>query len=267
MNLKGKVVVVTGSTRGIGHAIALTAARAGATVVVCGRDADAVTAAVAALEQSGARASGIRADVSKAAELAALLAHADSTWGGIDVWINNAGLGAGWCPLPELSAATVFEVVAVNLGGTLEACRIVVPYLLHQGGGMIINLSGKGTDGSAQPKTTVYSATKTAVISLTRSLAAENRGRPISIHSFLPGMVRTDLFAEALTDPEMARTLDYVFRAVGVPLTVAAEECVKIMKQVPGKRSGKQYAVLRGRRLVRAVALLIWYRARGKIKA
>jgi len=266
MKLKDRVIVVTGGTRGIGRAIAEAAAREGGIVVVCGRDGSAVAATVAALKESGARASGIPADVSVAADLAALLAHADATWGRVDVWVNNAGLSAGWCALTELNAETVAAVAAVNLGGTLEACRIVIPYLLDRGGGVIINLSGKGAEGRAQPNTAVYSATKAAVASLTRSLAAENQGKPISINAFLPGMVRTDMFAESLDDPEMARTLDYVFRAVGVPVEVAADECVGIMTQLPGKVSGRQYSVLRGRRLMLAVARLIWYRVRRKIK-
>ena len=159
MQLKDKVVVVTGSTRGIGRAIAEACAREGASVVVCSRKAEAVDAAVNEMQKAGHRVSGIFCDVSSQADLERLLAHATTTWGRVHVWINNAGLSGGLRFLEEMGPEEIAEIVRVNVTGTMLACRLAIPYLLGQGGGVLINMSGKGWRGEASPHTAVYAAT------------------------------------------------------------------------------------------------------------
>ncbi len=270
MRLKGKVIVVTGSTRGIGRAIAEECAKDGARVVICSRQESAVKQTHEAFEQQGFKVSGIAVDVSAQSDLERLLQHAIETWGRVDVWINNAGLSGGYRPLQEMSPEEITNIVHVNLTATLQACRLIIPYFIQNGGGVVINISGKGGRGDASPFMTTYAATKAAVTSLTKSLAQENKAHPISIHSVVPGMVETDFYQDVKTSRELeasTQSLPYVLKAFGVPLDVAGRLVAGIAAQEPGKVTGKNYSALSGLRLIRGIALLMWYRATGKIKA
>jgi len=270
MKLKDRVIVITGSTRGIGRAIAEACAQEGARVVICSRQESAIKQTCQAFKQRGFNVSGLAVDVSLQGDLERLLNHAVETWGRVDVWINNAGLSGGYRPLHEMSPEEISSIVDVNLTATLKACRIIIPYFTQHEGGIVINMSGKGGRGDASPFMTTYAATKAAVTSLTKSLAQENKDHPISIHSVVPGMVETDFYQDVKTSPEVAasaQSLPYVLKAFGVPLDVVGPFVAQIAAQEPGKVTGKNYSVLRGLRLIRGIALLMWYRATGKIKA
>jgi len=268
MILADRVIVVTGSTRGIGRAIAEACAREGAAVVVNSRHQDAVRQATEALSGAGLRVSGLAADVSAPSGIERLLQHALDTWGRVDVWVNNAGLAQGMQPVAAMDPEEIARIVAVNLTGTLFACRLVIPYFVERGSGILLNLSGKGADGHASPYTAVYAATKAAVTSLTRSLAAENRAHPISIHAVIPGMVATDFYRDMKVTPgleERAASLPYVLDALAVPLDVVGRRFVEIAAQQPGRSTGKVYNLFGGGRLVRGMVKLIGYRLTGKI--
>lgn len=250
MKLESKVIVITGATGGVGLGTAMVAAREGGTVVICGRQAETVAATVAALKATGARASGIRADVSVPDDLAALLAHAETTWGRIDIWINNAGVGTGTGPLIDLSAEDIARTVATNVTGTAEACRIVIPYLLKQGRGLLCNTAGRGADGSPQGGAAIYSATKAAVLSLTKSLAEENLGQPISIHAISPGLVMSGLHASRLDEkknPELAAHTREVLARFGTPPEKVGEYFVEVAAQEPGRLTGYFYRMSAGK--------------------
>ena len=270
MRLKEKVVTVTGSTRGIGRAIAEACAREGARVVICSRDEAAVKLATGELSQEGFEVSGLAVDVSTVSDLDKLLQHAIETWGRVDVWINNAGLSGGYRLLDEMSPEEITNVVDVNLTAVLQACRIVIPHFLQGGGGVLINISGKGGRGDATPFMATYAATKAAVSSLTKSLAQEHKDHPISVHSVVPGMVDTDFFKDVKTGEGLSATsesLPYVLKAIGVPVEEVGRFVAQIAAQEPGKVTGKNYSVVRGLRLMRGIVLLMWYRATGKIEA
>ncbi len=269
MKLKDKVIVITGSTRGIGRAVAEACAREGAEVVVCSRNETSVERTVETLKRQGFKVSGIAVDVSIQSELERLLKHALETWGRIDVWINNAGLSGGMRFLSDISEEELAHMVNVNFAGTLKACRMIIPYFIEQGGGILINVSGKGGRGEASPFLAAYAATKAAVANLTKSLAQENRAHPVSIHLVSPGMVATDFYRDMKTSTELAtyaESIPYVLKALAVPLDVVERFFVNIAAQEPGKITGKNYSVLSGFRLMRAVVLLIWYRVVGKVK-
>ncbi len=249
MKLKDKVIVITGGTSGIGLATAKVAAAEGATVVTCGRFADTVKATVDGLLAGGAKASGIRADVSKPEDVAALLQHADQTWGRIDIWINNAGVGTGTGSLTDIDAPDIINTVATNLSGTAEACRIVIPYLLRQGGGLLLNTAGRGSDGSAQGGAAIYSATKAAVLSLTKSLAQENLGSSLSVHAISPGLVLTGLHTTRLDEknnPELAARTRQALARFGTPPEKVGEYFVGVAAQAPGVLTGYSYKMSAG---------------------
>lgn len=250
MKLKNKVIVITGSTGGVGLATVRAAAREGAKLVICGRHADTVRETVAALQESGAKASGIQTDVSNPNDLAALLEHADRNWGRIDAWINNAGVGTGTRPLTSLSSEEIIRTVTINVIGTAEACRIVIPYMLKQGGGLLFNTTGRGADGKPQGGAAIYSATKAAVISLTKSLAEENLGQPISIHAISPGLVLTGLHKSRLDEkknPKLAAHTRKVLAQWGTSPAKVGEYFAEIASQEPGKLTGYFYRMSAGR--------------------
>lgn len=265
--LEGKVVVVTGSTRGIGRAIAEACADAGATVVVSSRSEDAVAETVGALAARGARCSGMVADVSCAEDIEALLEHALGVWWGLDAWVNNAGISLGYRPLDECSAEELDAIVSVNLTGTLLAARQVLPYF-HEHGGTLVNMAGRGYRGDATPHTAAYAATKAAVASVTRSLAAENARYPVSVHAIVPGMVETDFYRDIRVSPRLESTKDdwrHALDAFGVPLEEVGRRTVPILAQEPGKETGRVYSFLGGARTARGIAKISWARLSGKM--
>ena len=260
--LSGKSVVVTGSSRGIGYMIAEACAAAGAVVVISSRSEAGVTAAVEGLKSRGFDVTGVQADVSNPHELKTALSAAVERCGRVDVWINNAGISGGYRTLSSFSPTEINEVVGTNMLGTLFGCALVIPYFLSQGGGIVINVSGKGGSGDASPYLAAYAATKAAVTSLTRSLAAENRRLPISIHCFFPGIVATDMWHDIRTCPETASRLDLIPVLIDAWATSPAavgKTAVRICSQKPGRHSGKSYHAGSFTRYLRGPLVLMRY--------
>ncbi len=266
--LDKKVIVITGSTRGIGQAIAQACAQEGASVVICSRNKIAVKQTVKDFKENGFSVSGLDVDVSKQDDLEKLLSHALDTWDKVDVWINNAGLSGGYRLLEDISEEEIQALVGVNMTGLLLACRMIIPYF-RQNKGILINLSGKGGRGDPSPYTTVYAATKAAVSSLTKSLAQENKAYPLSIHAVLPGMVATDLYKDIKTRTDLEndiQNIPLILKAIGVSKEEVGLLFVKIAAQEPGKVTGKIYSLFKGWRLIKGIFLMSWYRLTGKIK-
>ena len=268
MRLKDKVVVVTGSTRGIGRAIAYACAKEGAQVVISSRTAPAVDKVVSEFKDEGFAVSGMVCDTSKASDLEKLFQHSKDNYKRVDAWINNAGVSGGYQPLDEFEENELQTVIDINVSGVLQACRIVIPYFRERSG-VIINMVGMGWKGNPAAYSTPYAASKAAVASLTKSLAKENKDAPISIHAVAPGMVRTSLFKNLKVSPkveENMKIMPYLLNALGADPESVGEAFVPIVAQEPGKTSGKIYSFLKGWRRVRGISLLAWYGVTGKMK-
>lgn len=268
MKLKDKVVVITGSTRGIGKAIARACAEQGARVVISSRKESAVKKTCEDFQKENFKVYGIKADVAVNDDLVKLFNYSVETCGKIDVWINNAGLSVGMRFFDELSEEEIKEIVDVNITGTMLASRIIVPYFIKQGQGILINMGGMGSKGEKSPYLTGYALTKAAIASFTKNLAAEYKGYPVSIHMVIPSMVKTDFYNDIKVSPRLnedLRRLPYALEAFSVPIEEVGESCADIITQEPGKETGKTYSLLRGKRLARGIGLMIWYRLSGKI--
>jgi 3-oxoacyl-[acyl-carrier protein] reductase len=198
-----KVAIVTGSSRGIGAAIAKRLATDGFSVVVnyAGRAADAEKI-VQEIRAAGGRAIAIKADVSVPAEVTALFEQAEAAFGGIDILVNNAGImQPGLVSLVDTDDALFERLFAVNVKGTFNALRVAVKRLRK--GGRIVNFSSSVV-GLALPGYSVYAATKSAVETMTNIFAKELRGRGISVNAVAPGPTATDLFLNGKTPEQIA---------------------------------------------------------------
>jgi len=267
--LAGKVAVVTGSTRGIGRAIAEGCARAGAVVVLSSRTETDVARAVNAFAGNGWHASGLAADVSTPDDVEQLMHHALDFHGRIDVWVNNAGLSEGYRPLEELSVAELDQIVRVNLLGTMYACRLLIPHL-REHGGVLMNMAGRGYRGDATPHTAAYAATKAAIASLTKSLAEENRDcRRIHIHALVPGMVPTDFYRDVVVSPKLEHSrgnVDLALDCFGVPLDAVGAETAAFLGDGAWHTTGQIHNLLKGARSARGGMKMAWYGMTGKLK-
>lgn len=188
MELKDQVAIVTGASRGIGRAIALELAEAGARVVVGYRSNE--EAAVAVAEQAGGVA--VRADVSTQEGCDALIAAAEQL-GSLDILVNNAGKTADTLMM-RMSDEQWEDVLAVNSGGPFRMCRAVLPAMVRRRSGCIINIVSvsalRGNAGQAN-----YAASKAAVLAMTRCLAKEVGRRRIRVNAVAPGFIDTDMTA------------------------------------------------------------------------
>ena len=193
--LDGKIAVITGSTRGIGLAIAEAYAREGAAVVISSRTQAAVDATVQRLQEAGYRAAGLACDVSQPEQVSALAALAVQTFGKVDIWFNNAGLETAYGPTMRYSAVDFTKVVQTNTLGVYHGSRTALQLFLPQRSGKLINMVGKGYKGPA-PYQNAYGASKAWVLSFTKALAQEYADSGVDILNFSPGMVITDMLTQ-----------------------------------------------------------------------
>jgi NAD(P)-dependent dehydrogenase (short-subunit alcohol dehydrogenase family) len=187
MRLQGKVAVVTGGNSGIGLASAKRLHDEGARVVITGRDARTLDAAVGTI---GAGTLTLQSDVSKAADVDRLYSVVASKVGKIDVLFANAGIGK-FAPYTESSEALFDEVFAINVKGVYFTIQKAIPHL-NDGASVILNTSVVGSAGTENMS--VYAATKAAVRSFARTAAAELRGRNIRVNAVAPGPIATPIF-------------------------------------------------------------------------
>ena len=198
-SLKGKGAVVTGAASGIGKAIATAFIEAGASVVLCDRNADALQAAA---KELGDRAIGNVTDVSDESQVEAAIRKARDAFGSVDIVVNCAGFGA-IVPLTELSADKWKAVQAVTLGGVFYGVKHGARQMLEQGRpGVIINISSVNARQPGEGQA-AYCAAKAGVDMLTRCGALELGGRGIRVVGIAPGLVETPLTKHELENPAM----------------------------------------------------------------
>ena len=203
MQLKGQVAVITGAGRGIGRAIALAYAREGARLVLAARSEPELEESVAAASEAGAEAIAVRTDVTSQIATDRLARRAVERFGRIDVLVNNAGVSGPIGPMQDNDIADWVDTINVNLTGTFLVSRAVIPVMLQQGAGRIINLSGAGV-ANAWSNMTAYCASKAAVVRLTEALALELDGKGVTVNALGPGSVHTSMWEKMTEDAAQA---------------------------------------------------------------
>jgi 3-oxoacyl-[acyl-carrier protein] reductase len=215
-----KSAIVTGSSRGIGAAIARRLARDGHSVIVnyCGNE-KAALALVASIASSDGRAIAVKANVSDPGEMAALFDRATSNFGGVDIFINNAGV-MNLSPLADTNDVSFDEQIAVNVRGAFNGLRLAARHV--RDGGRVVSLSSSVV-GLFPPSYGVYAASKAAVEAMTRVLAKELAKRNISVNAIAPGPVETDLFMKDKLESEIDAIVGRTpFGRLGNPDDIAA---------------------------------------------
>ena len=190
-DLSGKTAVVTGGNGGIGLGIAAGLARAGANVVVAARNRQKTDDAVRQIEALGVKAVGTTTNVQREQEVKDMVGAALDAFGGIDVLVNNAGIGIRKAP-QDYSLDDWNLIMDINLTGTFLPCREAYPHMAEAGGGKIINI-GSMTSIFGHDLVMPYSASKGGVVQLTKSLATAWAKDNIQVNSILPGWIETDL--------------------------------------------------------------------------
>jgi len=194
--LSGKVVVITGSSRGLGLAIAQAATAEGASVLVSSRTPDAVEAAVTSLRAAGREARGFACDVSDLDQVKALADFAVATYGRFDVWINNAGYAPPYGPTAHVPPEHFQRAVQTNVIGTYNGSIVALRTFLPEARGKLINILGRGADGRPAPMQNGYAATKAWEGSFSKALADEYKDSGVGIFAINPGMMRTDFLTD-----------------------------------------------------------------------
>jgi glucose 1-dehydrogenase len=246
--LTDQVVVITGSSRGFGYAMAEEFSSAGARVVISSRDAARVDMALKSLP-SPDHAFGLTCDVRELAQVQNLADAAAQKFGQIDIWINNAGLAHPYTRMLEIEPERWRDSLETNLIGAANGCRVALAQMLPRRHGQVVNILGRGADRPS-PNQTAYGASKAALLQLTQSLAQEYAESGVVIYAVQPGMIWTEMLtnAEGVATPQLRARMEWAMRVFGNPPEVPARFVVNLATR-PGQ-SGKMYHVLTPRAFV-----------------
>ncbi len=228
--IKDQVVVVTGSTRGFGFAIAESLLEAGATVAVTGRSQQAVDRSLTSLQPKG-RVSGFVVDVRNEEQVYKLVEDVVAKFGRIDIWINNAGYSNAAGMMLDMNPQDALDMFMSNDLGVLQCTQAIMRHMLPRKQGLLVNIYGNGSFLRSASPTGLYGTTKAWITSFTRTLAVELKGSGVQILGFSPGMMTTDMLTSPIVvgerGKEMLKNFGFVLRFLGQPAKYAANKLVE----------------------------------------
>lgn len=219
----GRRILVTGSSRGIGAAVAAALAALGARVAIHGSTlSPALQAAARAVGDAGASPVTLIGDFRRTSAVESVVGEAVKALGGLDCLINNAGTMLGRHPADQITDAVVTEVLDLNVKSVITACRVAMPALKASGSGVIINTSSISGRTGGSPGAAVYSGAKAFVGNFTRSLATEFAEAGIRVNAVSPGTIDTDFHRRYSSPEKLAATAQRIpLKRIGT-----AEDCV-----------------------------------------
>lgn len=242
-DFSGQVAVVTGASRGIGAAIALSFAEAGADLVVHGRDVEALQGTIETVEKLGRRAVAVTGNVREATTAQALADAAEAEFGRADILVNNAG-GNFAKRLEEMSANAWNATIETNLGGPFHCAKAFHPIFVRQGGGVIVNM-GSASGEYAHPLRGAYAAAKAGLVSLTKTMAWEWADDNIRVNCVAPGAILTERsrFSSPETSAHITRYIPMSRLGVGQDI---ANVCLFLASDGAGYITGETLTVKGG---------------------
>lgn len=196
INMNGKVAIVTGSASGLGKAIALRFAQAGADVAVADINIENALKTAEEIKSLGRKSIAFQIDTRDSESFSKLIDATTENLGGLDFMINNAGIGI-MKPILEFSSNEIDLVIDIDLKGTIYGCKAALAYMMPRKTGRIVNLSSIAAK-MATPASSVYAAAKSGVMALTAALAREAADSNININAICPGVVRTEMWEKQL---------------------------------------------------------------------
>lgn len=248
MKLANRNAIVTGSSQGLGRAIAEAFVREGANVLLCARDealaAEAAAAIAAHAPSEGQLVFAKGCDVSSPEQVEELFVAADEAFGPLHALVNNAGVYGPKGPTDEVDFEEWRRCVDINLHGTLLPCRAAARRFKAAGYGKIVNLSGGGAT-NPMPNISAYAASKAAVVRLTETLALELAPAHVDVNAVAPGALNTRLLDEVIQAGPEAVGADFYQRSLkqakdgGVPLALGADLCVYLVSAESDGITGK----------------------------
>jgi NAD(P)-dependent dehydrogenase (short-subunit alcohol dehydrogenase family) len=251
ISLAGKTAVITGSTRGIGRAIAELYGRAGAKVVVSSSRADAVAQAAGELRAQGIACEGVPCDVADLEQVRALARRALEAFGQVDIWVNNAAVSGPFGQALEVPPEEWRRVIEVNVLGCYYGCISALPHMIERRTGKVINLSGGGAT-RAQRFLSAYSTSKAAIVRLTEGFARDYSDQPyLSFNVLTPGMVPTDMmhnFRTVGSGAEAIKALPKVMKIFGTTAEETADVALRMASSATDGVSGKVFELMPRRR-------------------
>ncbi len=229
MELEGRTAIVTGAGGGIGRALAVEFACAGARVVCAGRTESKVQETLHHINAEGGKGLALRVDVTDWAQVQQMVNHVLERFGGIDLLFNNAGSFRWVGPVWEADPEVWWYDVTVNLLGSMLCCRAVLPHMMERNCGIIINMDGGGGSNGPNPGGSAYGCSKAALLRFTESLAREFElaGSSVLVFCMMPGFVRTTMTEYLIAKPERERWQRHVRGLIGSEVELPPEACAK----------------------------------------
>ena len=243
--LSGKVALITGASRGLGKAVALSFAQEGADILVnYVRDAAAAEATATAIRQLGRRAHVVRADAAQRNDIRRMFAEAINFFGRIDILVNNAGINKrGW--FQEITDEDWDMILDTNLKGPFICCQEIFPHMIENGGGRIINMSSVASQYHG-PKTVHYAVSKAGLNSLTRVLARYGAPHNILINAVAPGQILTDQTRDEFESGAVTPLLDMTLLKRGGSEDDVVQACLYLADPRQSYMTGQVLAVSGG---------------------
>lgn len=253
-----KTILITGSTRGIGFAMAKRFLQSGNNVILNGRSEESVQKALIQLKEFENNRIGVAGDVRERETFAKLKEQGLKAFGKIDIWINNAGIPQENEFFHQLNESKIKKVLDVNIWGLILGTKEAISFFENQGYGKLFNMEGFGADGRMMDKMSIYGTTKRAVNYFTQSVAKENKNSAIHVGIISPGMVRTDFLnvsMDSATEKEKKR-FEKVYRILAEePDIVAQFLCKRILES---SKNNDHIRFLSGFRLISRLIKLMF---------